>query len=223
MYAPIRSSRVVSDTKWRVISLLAMGTSFVLVLIATISTNWREDQEDRYDVLITHGLWRICRDIKFGSTFDHKCSAQYASDGPDWLQTVRVFMVMSTVSAFLGFAYSVYLIATMPEIKKTPYPTNDISFNWSGLIFLFSTVCVFIGAAVYSVATAMDQALYFPENLPPTWGNSWAQVLARRNSMPSDIRDAAQMKMSYGYSFGFAWFSVVSMCTTFILNFFVSV
>ena len=23
----------------------------------------------------------------------------------------------------------------------------------------------------------MDQALYFPENLPPTWGNSWAQVM----------------------------------------------
>lgn len=223
IYSPIHTTRVVMDTKWRIIPLLLMGFSFVMTLVATITTNWREDEESRYDVFITHGLWRICRDIKFGSTFDHKCHAEYASNGPDWLIATRVFMTLSCLTSFLGFVYSVYLMATIPKIQKfMPYPCTEVSLNWSGLIFLISAICAFIGAIAYSAATSMEQALYFPENLPPTWGNSWAQVLARRNSMPSDLPNTVNMTIEYGYSFGLAWFGVVLQCCAFVINFFVS-
>ena len=70
------------EPKWRILSLSLMGSTFVILLLAVMSTNWREDQEDRYNVYITHGLWRICRDIKFGATLDHKCLSAYANDGP---------------------------------------------------------------------------------------------------------------------------------------------
>ena len=40
----------------------------------------------------------------------------------------------------------------------------------------FSAICALIGVSTFAVASAMDQALYFPEDLPPTWANSWAEV-----------------------------------------------
>ena len=42
--------------------------------------------------------------------------------------------------------------------------------------FYFTAVFALIGVVTFSVATHMDYGLYFPESLPPTWGNSWAQV-----------------------------------------------
>lgn len=70
------------DPKWRIISLTLMGVTFILLVISTMSTNWREDHESRIDVFVTHGLWRICRDIKFGATLDHKCLSDLANQAP---------------------------------------------------------------------------------------------------------------------------------------------
>ena len=86
-----------------------------------------------------------------------------------------------------GFLHAVYLITKLPPIKNPKFPNVAVTFGLPGLLYLFAAVCVLVGSGTYSVATAMDQALYFPENLPPTWGNSWAEVLAIRNSIPSDL------------------------------------
>jgi len=213
------TNRLVMDPKWRVICLSMMGITFVILLVAVMSTGWREDQEDRYNVFITHGLWRICRDIKFGATLDHDCSSSYANDAPDWFQTVRAFMLMAVVASFAGFVYAVYLIASLPIITNPKYPKQSVSLALPGMLYLAAAVCVLIGSATYSVATAMDQALYFPENLPPTWGNSWAQVLAKRNTIPSDLPEVKNMKMSYSYSFGLSWLSLFTTTASFIVTF----
>lgn len=208
--------------RWRVLSLSLMAVTFIILLTATMSTNWREDQEDRYNVYITQGLWRICRDIKFGATLDHKCLAEYANDGPDWFQTVRAFMLMALLACFGGLCHAVYMVVTLPVIKNKNYPNVYLTFTIPAILYLLGAVCVLIGVATYSVATAMSQALYFPENLPPTWGNSWAQVLAKRNSIPSDLPEVKNMKMSYGYSFGLAWLSFFTTTATFVVSFIAS-
>jgi len=73
---------LIMDPKWRIIALTLMAITFILLVVSTMSTNWREDHEGRIDVFITHGLWRICRDIKFGATLDHKCMSGLANDAP---------------------------------------------------------------------------------------------------------------------------------------------
>lgn len=55
-----------------------------------------------------------------------------------------------------------------------------LSFFYFNQKVLFSAVCALIGVVTFSVATHMDQGLYFPESLPPTWANSWAQVSKNR-------------------------------------------
>lgn len=207
------------ETKWRILALSSMGVAFVILLTAVTSTNWREDQEDRYNVFITHGLWRICRDIKFGATLDHKCSSSYSTDGPDWYHTVRAFMLMAVLSCFAGFMYAIYIIVNLPVLKDKTYPAESVNLVLPGVLYIVGAIFVLIGAGTYSVATAMDQALYFPENLPPTWGNSWAQVLAKRNSIPSDLPEVKNMKMSYGYSFGLAWLSFFTTMGSAVVSF----
>ena len=64
------------------ISLSVMATSLIFLTIAVSSTHWREDREPWIDVLSTLGMWRICRDIRFGATLDHKCLASLANDAP---------------------------------------------------------------------------------------------------------------------------------------------
>ena len=86
-----------------------------------------------------------------------------------------------------GFLHAVYLVVKLPPIKNPKFPNVAVTFALPGLLYLFAAVCVLVGSGTYSVATAMDQALYFLENLPPTWGNSWAEVLAVRNTIPSDL------------------------------------
>ena len=44
------------EPKWRIISLSLMAVTLILLVVATMSTNWREDHESRIDVSITHGL-----------------------------------------------------------------------------------------------------------------------------------------------------------------------
>ena len=210
---------LVMDPKWRIACLTLMGMTLIILVVAVMSTGWREDQEDRYNVFITHGLWRVCRDITFGSTVDHACASSFANEAPDWFQSVRAFMLMAVVSSFVGFIYSVYLVATMPAIKNPKYPNQTVSLAFPGMLYLVAAVCVLVGSSTYSVATAMDQALYFPENLPPTWGNSWAEVLAKSNAIPSDMPDVQDMKMKYGYSFGLAWLSFFTTTTSFIVTF----
>ena len=70
------------DPKWRIVSLSLMAITLILLVAATMTTNWRKDHESRIDVFITHGLWRICRDIKFGATLDHQCMASLANEAP---------------------------------------------------------------------------------------------------------------------------------------------
>jgi len=213
------TNRLMTDPKWRIICLSAMGVTLVMLLASVMSTGWRVDQEDRYNVAITHGLWRICRDIKFGATLDHVCASSFANDAPDWFQTVRAFMLMAVVACFGGFVYGVYLIATLSQEKETKYSNpQSASLALPGLLYMAAAVCVLIGSATYSVATAMDQALYFPENLPPTWGNSWAQVLAKRNAIPSDLPEVKNMQMKYGWSFGLSWLSLFTTTGSFILT-----
>ena len=206
------SSKLSLQPRWRMMTLILMGTTVVLLTVATMSTGWREDQEDRYDVFITHGLWRVCRDIKFGSTVDHQCLTKYTNEGPSWFQCVRTFMMLSMLLCFAGFFYGVYLVARLTPIDTTgKLPRRiKVTFLVPGLIYLLAALCVFVGAGTYSIATAMKYALYFPENLPPTWGNSWSTVLAVRNTIPSELPDVTEMKMKYGYSFGLAWFSFIT-------------
>lgn len=210
---------LVRNPIWRVVCLVLMASTFIFLLIATMSTGWRVDQEDRYNVVITHGLWRACRDITFGATVDHLCSTSFTNDAPDWFQTVRAFFLMALLACFIGFAYSVIVFAKMEPIRNPKYPNITVSLMLPGFLFMIAAVFVLTGCSVYSVATAMDQALYFPENLPPTWGNSWAQVLAKRNTIPSDLPDVASMKMEYGYSFGLAWLSLFTTTATFVISF----
>ena len=66
----------------RVIALLFMALTFVFLAVTTMSTHWREDEDDRFGVHITLGLWRICRDIKFGATLDHKCDVTLSNNAP---------------------------------------------------------------------------------------------------------------------------------------------
>lgn len=40
-----------------------------------------------------------------------------------------------------------------------------------------SAIFSLIGVTTFAVATHMAQGLYFPESLPATWGNSWAEVI----------------------------------------------
>lgn len=215
----VKGFRLIANPKWRIAALSCMAVAFIILVVAVMTTGWREDEEDRYNVLITHGLWRICRDITFGATLDHKCKSEYANDGPDWFQTVRGFMLIALLACFVGFTYGVYVIIKIPVIKNTKYPSGTVSLALPGFLYLLAAVCVLVGTATYSVATAMDQALYFPENLPPTWGNSWAQVLAKRNSIPSDLPEVKNMKMSAGYSFALAWLSFFTTTASFIVNF----
>lgn len=223
-YGPTRTSKLVTKPKWRIISLSLMGISLVFVVAASFSVNWREDHEGRYNVDITHGIWRVCRDIRFGATVNHNCSSQYANEAPDWFQCMRAFMLIANLSCLVGFAHGIYLIANIPPVKEnSKHPNTAVSFAVPGLFYLLSAVTVLLGVGTYSVATAMDQALYFPENLPPTWGNSWAEVLAIRNTIPSDLPSVGEMEMTYGYSFGLAWFSFFTTLVAMIVNFVASV
>lgn len=205
------------DPKWRIIALSLMAVTLVLLVVSTMSTNWREDHEGRIDVFVTHGLWRICRDIKFGATLDHKCLSSLANEGPDWFQCVRAFMLLAILAVFVSFAYSVRLISTIPILKNRNIKTT-VSLVIPALLMFIGAICALIGVTIYSVATHMDQGLYFPESLPPTWANSWAQVWAKRNSLPSDRPEEAVMSMTYGWSYALGWVGVVSTTASFVVN-----
>merc|ERR1711962_26029 len=217
------SSKLARKPQWRIATLVLMGVTLAFLTVATMSTGWREDREDRYDVYITHGLWRVCRDIKFGATVDHQSMTSYANEAPDWFQCVRGFMLIAVLLCLTGFGYSVYLIASLPPVKNPKFPNIAVTFALPGLLYILAAACVLVGSGTYSVATAMDQALYFPENLPPTWGNSWAEVLAIRNTIPSDLPEVTNMNMKYGYSFGLAWLSLVTTLTSGIVSLVASV
>lgn len=205
------------DPIWRIISLSLMAITLVLLVVATMSTNWREDHEGRIDVFVTHGLWRICRDIKFGATLDHKCMSSLANEAPDWFQTVRAFMLLAVLMVLISFAYSVKLIYQLPIIKHRNQKAS-VSLVLPALLMFVAAVCGLVGIVTFSVATHMDQGLYFPESLPPTWGNSWAQVWAKRNSLPSDRPDEKAVDMKYGYSYVIGWLGVISTATSFAVN-----
>lgn len=70
------------NPKWRIIALSLMGVALVFLVLATMSTGWREDLEASMNVFVTHGLWRICRDITFGATVDHACLSSLANAAP---------------------------------------------------------------------------------------------------------------------------------------------
>ena len=204
---------------WRIVSLSLMGITFVILLLAVMTTNWREDHEERNDVFITHGLWRICRDIRFHATVDHKCFSEYASNGPSWLHAVRGFMSMAVLTSFVGFVYAVYLIANLPIIKDINYPNQKVSLVLSGVLYVFAALCILIGSSIYTAASSINRALYFPEDLPPTWGNSWSEVSASHNTISPVLSEDTNMKIFYGYSFGLAWFSLFTTTASFIVNF----
>lgn len=208
---------LIMDPKWRVIALSLMAICLVLLVVSTMSTNWREDHEYRIDVFITHGLWRICRDIKFGATLDHKCLSALANEAPDWFQTVRAFMLLAILMVFISFAYSVKLIYQIPVVRnKNQKPS--VSLALPAILMFVGAICSLVGVTTYSVATHMDQGLYFPESLPPTWANSWAQVWAKRNSLPSDRPEDRAMDMNYGYSYALGWLGVISTTASFVVN-----
>jgi len=211
-------TRLVMDPKWRIIALSLMGITLVFLVLATMTTGWRVDEESRMNVLTTHGLWRICRDIKFGATLDHKCLSELANEAPSWFQAVRAFMLFSILFAFIAFAHGVYLIATIPVLKTINASPPSISLGFPTIFMFLAAICALVGVATYAVATAMDQALYFPEDLPPTWGNSWAEVWAKLNSLPSDRPEEKEIVKTYGYSFAIGWLGVLSTTASFIVN-----
>ncbi|XP_066934434.1 uncharacterized protein [Clytia hemisphaerica] len=214
---PIKNEGLIMEPKWRIISLSLMAVTLVLLVAATMSTNWREDHEGRIDVFITHGLWRICRDIKFGATLDHKCMASLANNAPDWFQTVRAFMLLTCLVVLIAFAYAVKLIYQLPVIKHRNQKAS-VSLALPAILMFVAAVTGLIGVTTFSVATHMDQGLYFPESLPPTWGNSWAMVWAKRNSLPSDRPEEKAMEMTYGYSYALGWLGVLSTTASFVVN-----
>jgi len=205
------------DPKWRIISLSLMAITLILLVVATMSTNWREDHEGRIDVFITHGLWRICRDIKFGATLDHKCIGALANEAPDWFQCVRAFMLLAILVVFISFAYSIKLIYEIPIVKNKNQRTT-VSLALPAVLMFVGAIFALVGVTTFSVATHMDQGLYFPESLPPTWANSWAQVWAKRNSLPSDRPEEKEMTMTYGYSYALGWVGVISTTASFVVN-----
>lgn len=206
------------DPKWRIIALSLMAITLIFLVVATMSTNWREDHEGRIDVFITHGLWRICRDIKFGATLDHKCLSSLANDAPDWFQCVRAFMLLAILFVFISFAYAIKLITSIPITKNKNQRTAQVSLAIPAVLTFVAAIFALVGVTTYSVATHMDQGLYFPEALPPTWANSWAQVWAKRNSLPSDRPEEKVMEMTYGYSYAIGWISVVTSTASFVVN-----
>ena len=165
-----------------------------------------------FKVLVTHGLWRMCRDITPGATVDHKCSGEYANDAPNLYQVVRSFMTLSVFICTAGFALAIYQMINMPtlvEIRRRAVPYAGVSLHVAGLLYFLGTLCALVGSLSYSIHTYYDEALYFPEQLPPTWGTGWAEVLANLNSFTSDTVDVTGIEMHYGYSFGMAWSGVV--------------
>ena len=67
----------------------------------------------------------------------------------------------------------------MTFYKKSNY--QKYRCNWrlgilSDIFVALLAICALVGVSTFAVASAMDQALYFPEDLPPTWARSWAEV-----------------------------------------------
>lgn len=208
--------------KWRVISLSVMATSLIFLTIAVSSTHWREDREPWIDVLSTLGMWRICRDIRFGATLDHKCLASLANDAPDWYQVTRGFLCFGLLFEFIAFVVGVWTIVKIPiptpESIKRNLPQPNINMAIPALLMFCASVVVLVGVATFAVATHLERALYFPPNLTPTWADSWAQVWAKRQSQPQNRVQYNEMTMKYGYSFAFGWLAVISSTVSWIVN-----
>jgi len=210
----IKKPSLMMHPKWRVISLSVMATSLVFLSIAVSSTHWRIDHEPWIDVLSTLGMWRICRDIKFGATLDHKCLTSLPNNAPAWYQVTRGFLSLGLLFEFIAFAVAIKIITSIPiptpETIKSNLPQPRVNMVIPLLLMFCASVVVLIGVSTFAVATHLERALYFPPNLPPTWADSWAQVWAKRQSQPQNRVKYNEMTMSYGYSFGFAWASVLS-------------
>lgn len=206
------------DPKWRVITLSGMAITFMFLVVATFSTNWREDHEYVMNVFTTHGMWRICRDIIHGATVDHACLAKLANDAPTWFQSARAFLILAVLFVFIAFAHGVYIIANIPILKNKNARPPTISLGFPTIFMFLAAICTLVGVAIFAVATQMDQGLFFPEDKTPTWGNSWAQVMAKLNSIPSERPEDIEMDMSYGYSFALGWVSVICSTASFVVN-----
>ena len=87
------------DLKFRVLTLSFMSFALIFLLISTMSTGWRMDEESRMMVDTTIGLWRICRDIKFGATVDHDCLSSLANQAPSmWYLYIKASDSLQSIS-----------------------------------------------------------------------------------------------------------------------------
>ena len=195
-----------------------MSFALTFLLISTMSTGWRMDSESRMMVNTTIGLWRICRDIIFGATVDHDCLSSLANQAPSWFQVVRAFMIIAVLFNIFAFLIGFKTLATAPPVKHLNDKPPSTPMIIPALLMFLATLFSLLGLATFGVASAMKEALYFPEKLPPTWANSWAQVWAKLNSLPSDRPDLREIVLNYGYSFGLGWLGFILALLSGIIN-----
>lgn len=203
---------------WRVICLSLMAITLIFLTLSTFTTAWREDDESVINVFSTIGLWRICRDIKHGATVDHKCLGELANDAPTWFQCCRAFMLIALIFVLISFILGVRTIVQIPPVKNKNARPHTVSLGLPALLMFVSAIFTMIGVSIFAVATHMEQGLYFPEYQPPTWGNSWSQVMAKRNSIPSELPEDHDMKLKYSYSFAYGWVGCIFGTASFVIN-----
>ncbi|XP_065655732.1 uncharacterized protein LOC100209915 [Hydra vulgaris] len=206
------------NLKFRVLTMTFMSFALIFLLVSTMSTGWRMDTESRMNVYTTFGMWRICRDIIFGATVDHNCLSSLANAAPAWYQVVRAFMIIAVIFNLIAFLLGFKTLSLAPALKHRNDKPPATPMLIPALFMFLTTLFSLLGLATFGVATAMNEALYFPEKLPPTWANSWAQVWAKLNSLPSDRPDLREIVSKYGYSFGLGWLGFILALLSGVIN-----
>lgn len=204
-----------TTTIYRTTALLSMAITFIVLTVATMSTDWRQDKDDHFNVFVTLGLWRICRDVTYGATVDHKCF------DPGWYHCVRVMMMISLLLTFSAFITSIYLIVSLPAMRKG-FPSPHVSMVIPALVMVVAAGCAFLGILVFAISTSTGQGLYFPDGLEPSWGDSWADVWSQQGSLPVPNEGGGDLEMKYGYSFALGCVSIFTTTASFVVNCIVS-
>lgn len=213
------------SAKWRIYTLVAMGTSLVCVTIALGSTDWREDNEPWLNIKSTYGAWRICRDIKFGATLDHQCFTSLTNNAPLWFQCFRGFMCLALLLVFIAFLVGIKTVTSIPpegmkgdEAPSPLIPSKPARMLVPALLMFCGAFACLMSVGTFAVATHLERALYYPPNLAPTWADSWAQVWAKLQSQPQNRVKYKDMDIQYGYSFAIGCLGVISSFASFVLN-----